>query len=1124
MTFDGFFARRWLPAFLLFVCLLCATAPAAAQFETAAVLGTIRDANGAPVSGATVTLKNVATGIAVSTVTKESGDYEFFNVKIGAYVVTAEADGFSKASTEKFDVTINARQRVDVALQVGQTSEVITVTGGVQLLETDSSTKGQVIERQQIVNLPLNGRSYAALALLVPGIRESQVANQGDISFRREGSFNVNGLRSTYNNFLLDGIDNNFYGTTNQGFSNQAIQPSPDQVAEVKVMTNAYSAEYGRTGGAVINVSTRSGTNEYHFTVWDFLRNTSLNATGFFRPPDCRKPQTNRNQFGFVFGGPIIKDRTFFFVDYEGSRWIQSPFQLTSVPSLAMRQGILPVNVRVPYDYVSSTGQLVTAGTVFNAGTPIPMTPLARFTMDNLPLPNRTGGGTFGVSNNFGGFARNRLFEDKYGLRLDHKFNEKISAFARFSQRKQTIKQPGLIDGPAGGNAIGQLAVFNQQGVIGTTVVFGGNSVLEVRYAVTRIGADRLPAQAGGPSLRELFGITGLPEGPRIQGGLTPQDITGFPRFGRQSTNPQAQFPTTNNIRVNYSWTIGRHSLKTGFEFVALNQAVDDTNPLYGIDVYNAGYSRPAATTANSLAFNLADFYFGARNQYQLASQRVAPIRQRMYWGYLQDDFKATRKLTINAGLRYELTTPLYDADNRLSNFDPATNSIVTSRGGGISDRSLRNLDTNNFAPRVGLAYQILDKLVVRAGYGIGYNYWNRMAGAELLSTNFPFVSRSTVTSPAFTAAAGLPQICTGNNFSNCVRLTQQGYPTTLPNNTILYQPKNFPWGYVQNWHLTFQYEVAKDMLLDVAYVGNKGVKLPMLGDLNQARPVTAAELQSGVIPTLAARRPFQGFDTISANFPGGFSNYHALQVKFVYRNSQVNLLNSFTYSKAIDNVGQVLETTNGGGPNPQNINNLAGDKGPSSFDQTFNNTTSVVWQIPVGRGRMFFGNLHPALDAVVGGWSANTIITLTSGQPLNLRYPDSAVGPLSGNLPDFLGGVALRPNVTGNPLNPNGPTFLQYFNPANITLPTPDQPFGNLGRNAIRGFSFQQVDFSVQKRFPFRFLNETAGLEFRAEFFNFFNKTNFNAPDVNRASANFGRVGSTFDPRTIQFALKFNY
>jgi hypothetical protein len=1096
--------------------LLFASVSAWGQFDAASVLGTVNDANRAVIVDANITLTNIETGIKAQTKTNENGDFLFPVVKIGNYRLETEKSGFTKATVNDINVTVNARRRVDVVMQVGQVTEIVNVAESTPLLETDSSSKGQVIQQKQIVGLPLLGRSYANLALLVPGVRQSQVGNQGSIAFRREGSYNVNGLRSVYNNFLLDGVDNNFYGTTNQGFSNQASQPSPDSVAEFRMSINAYSAEFGRTGGAVMNVSSKSGTNSLRGTLWNFLQNTNMNAYGFFRPRRADgqlfpKPTVRRNQFGFVLGGAIIKNKTFFFADYEGSRWTQNPFGQVTLPTTAQRQGILPAAVTVPYTFTASNGQAIAAGTVIPAGQPIPMTAFARRVLNELPATNLS-------PTIYGGPDVNRLNDDKGAIKIDHQAKDDLSLFARYTHRRQNIFAPGVVSGFSGGNNLGNLDVFNQQGIFGATWTKSASEILEYRFAVTRLGMDRLPAQVGGPSMRELFGITGLPEGPRIQGGITPQDIQGFSRIGRQSTNPQAQFPTTTNSRLNLTKLLGRHTLKTGYELLHLAILVDDTNPLYGIDSYNGSVSGQA----------LSDFFFGARASYQIATQVQARVRQQAHWWYVQDDWKVNSKLTLNLGLRYEITSPVYDADNRLSNFDPASNSIITAQSGSIEKRTLRQQRWNNFAPRLGLAYQLGAKTVIRTGYGLGWNYWNRMASAELLNTNAPFVTRFSTTQSGPLARAGT--LCTANNYVNCFRPTQNGYPTNLPSNVILHIQRDLPWSNVQNWHFTMQHQITPKTMVDIAYVGNRGSNLPLLGDLNQARPITTAELAQGLTSTatLQARRPIAGFGNITAVVDTGFSNYHGLQLKMEHRGNSFTVLNSFTYSKAIDNVGQVLETTNGGSPNPQDIRNPKNDKGPSSFDQRFNNTTSLVYQIPFGKGQRFGSQWNPVINGFLGGWELGSTITLTSGQPLNVRYGDSQFFA-SDNQADFLGGVALRPNLIGGPLKfnssdrvlPNG--TVQLINRSAFALPTADQPFGSAGRNLLYGFPFYQTDLALQKSFRLP-LNEVSRLTFRAEAFNLLNQVNFNAPIVDLRNANFGRVTSTFDPRIMQLALKLYF
>ena len=1104
---------------------------ARAQFDSAAVVGAVRDERGGSITTAKVTLRNVETGITQQTSTAESGEFVFPSVRGGAYQLTAEAPGFSKSVTGSVMVSVNARQRVDLTLKVGQVSEVVNVEAATPLLETDNSSKGQVIATKQMVELPLQGRTYSSLALLAPGVRQSQVGNQGSIAFRREGAYNVNGLRSVWSNFLLDGIDNNFYGTTNQGYSNQAIQPSPDSVAEFRMMVNAYSAEFGRTGGAVMNVASRSGGNSFHGAVWEFLQNEKMNATGFFKPVLNQKPLNKRSQFGATFGGPIRKDRTFFFLDYEGSRWRIAPFSLTSLPTTALREGILPVDVRVPLAFTGDQGQAVAAGTVIPAGQAVPMSRLARRVLAELPQPNRPGAGPLGITNNFGGFDLNQINEDKGAVKIDHKFSDRLSSFFRYAHRKQDIFAPGLISGFSGGNNLGFLDTFNQQGVAGLTWTRTPNEVWEGRFAVTRLGMDRLPASIGGPSMRELFGIGGLPEGSRIQGGVTPQDITGFPRFGRQSTNPQAQFPTSVNTRVNVSKILNRHNVKAGYEDLRLAILVDDTNPLYGIDGYGGLYSRIpgqnfgafAGGPANTIN-SLADFYFGARSSYQLATQVQARARQRGNWFFVQDDYRVNSKLTLNMGLRYELMTPVYDADNRLANFDPAQNKIVVATGGSIEQRTMQRSKNNNFSPRFGAAYQLTGKTVLRGGYGFGWNYWNRMASAEFLNTNAPFVTRFS----AVNSAANFGTPCAGNNFGNCFRTREQGYPVTPPSNVILYVDPKTPWGYVQNWHFTVQQSIGKDTLIDIAYVGNRADHLPVLGDFNQARPITAQELAAGqtTLGTLLARRPYQGFNNITAVVPPGFSNYNSFQLKFEHRAQWLTLLSSFTYAKAIDTGGQVLETTNGGSPNPQDIRNIANDKGASSFDQRLNSTTSAVFDVPLGKGRRWGKDMPGAMDAVVGGWQLSSIVSLHAGQPLNLRYPDTA-GILSDGQADFLGNVALRPNVIdGNAGVPApGPRdYTNYFNRANLAIPPVTAPFGNLGRNVAYGFPLYQTDLVLSKSFRMPFINDGARLQFRGEFYNLFNRTNFTAPAVDLSNAAFGRSSSTFDPRYVQLALKLRF
>lgn len=1079
------------------VCLLT-TSVLHAQFDTATVLGTVTDPSGAHIAGAAVTLKNVATGITAEARADENGDYQFVNTRIGEYEVSAQHPGFATGVVRNVNVTVNARQRVDFTLQVSNDTQQVLVSGEAQLLETDTSGKGQVIGSQQIVNLPLNGRSSANLALLAPGVTESVQSGIG--TGGREAAFNVNGLRNTMNNFQLDGIDNNAYGTSNQGFSSQVIQVSPDAIAEFRVETNAYSAEYGRSGGAVINAAYRTGSNQFHGSLWEFHRNTVLNATGFFKPAGNIKPTLIRNQFGATAGGPIVRDRTFFFADYEGYRQVQRSVTFSTIPTLEQRQGILTVPVINPL-----------TGEAYAAGTRLPLTDFARKVLTELPQPTSAG-----TSNNYQKSVPNRSYYDKFNLRLDDHLSTRLNLFARLGQQKNNAFEAPNIDGPSGGNQNGQINVLAQQLALGATFVQSPSSVWDFRLGISRMEAGKKPPAIGGPSMLSAYGITGLPEDASLSGGLTPQTITGYSQLGRQATNPQFQNPSNVNPRVNYARMLGRHSLKIGAEVIWVNTDVQDTNPLMGLDTYSSQFSRPSGAAANNL-FNLADFFFGARTQYELATLTVAQMRQRFYFGYVQDDFRVNSRLTLNMGLRYEFATPYYEANNRMANYDQVTNSLISAKDGSLYDRALVDPDTNDFAPRFGFSLNAFRKTVLRGGYGIGFVHFNRLASAGLLGTNYPIVTRSTITQSTNGPNGRLP-LCAGNSFANCFRTTQQGYPTDLPNTVTLYIPRNTPDGYIQNWHISVQHELTSRSVVELSWVGNHALKLPLLADLNQARPPLPGEEVNG---TLQARRPIQPFGSISAVLPGAFSNYHALQARLELRASRdLYLLNSFTWSKAIDNAGQVLEEVNGSTGTPQNVYNLAADRGVSGYDIPLLNVTSFVWNVPVGRGRAFASGASSIVDALIGGWQISGINTMRSGRPINLRYATAGPTPVTAGLPTFLGGVALRPNILGDPMAPESDQSIdRYFNTANVVIPSPTQPFGNAGRNIVRSLPFYQTDVGLQKEF--RLMREGSSLQFRAEAFNVLNKTNFGAANGDRSSNAFGTIRSTFPARQLQFALK---
>ncbi len=1088
---------------------LLAVLPLHAQFESADVLGTVRDSSGALVAGAKVKLTNLDTGIAIETSTNESGDYNFASVRVGRYRVTAEQQGFAPATVNDVNVDVSTRKRVDLQLHPSQASESVEVIGTPDLLETESSQRGQIVSKTQAVELPLNGREYSQLVLLTSGVRQSAVGT-GSISTNREGSFNINGLRSPFNNYLLDGLDNNAYGTSNQGFSNQVIQPSPDSLAEFQVVTNNESAEYGRGAGATINVAYASGTNKLHATAYEFLRNSAFNGIGFFKPSDGRKPQFNRNQFGVTVGGPIVKNKAFYFLDYEGFRQARGIVTSSTIASPAERNGIFPIDVYNPF-----------TGTLFPAGTQLPVTSFARAVLAGLPQP--TNGG---LSNNYVITQRFTNNTDKYDAKFDYQMNERMSSFVRLSQRKANIVDFPPIPLPSGGSGNGNTRVLNQQLAMGWTWTRTSTQLLDARLGVSYTKGGKFPLALHTPDALTQFGLSGLPTSPQIAGGLPTELISGFSDLGRQATNPQWQYPLVYNPKINYSVFHGRHSIKAGYEYQWIGTTVQDVNPLYGRDAYAGGFSHFSNGTRTGTAavcappftastcapiYNLADFIFGARSQFALSTFFIAHIRQQQHYTYIQDDWKINNHLTLNLGVRYEYATPYYEKDNRLSNFDPISRTLLVASDGGVSDRALVNPDRNDFAPRLGFAYSPTSKMAIRGGFGTSYLHYYRAGAGNLLPINGPQVVNAVVN-----------QV---NPRDPNFRTTGQGYPDGIasPANfnpltaNITYVPKDYRSGYVESWFLSIQRQLAKDTIIDIAYVGNHALKLLLFANFNQAHPFTTG--------TLAQNRPIAGFGDITYAFNGGASNYHSLQARFEHRyGAGLSLLNSFTYSHTIDNGSGSLENPNGNFPAPQDFYNLSAERATSAYDQTFTNITSVVYQLPIGKNRRFFGSMPAVAEQAFGGWEVSAINQADSGQPITITYSPAANLLVSGIQQDFRGANNYRPNLVGNPILPGGgpQNGLPFLNAAAFALPV-GTPFGNAGRNIARGPAFNQLDFAVNK--SFHLPGENTQLQFRAEFFNLLNHTNFLAPNSNLSSGSaFGKITAAYDARQIQFGLKLSF
>jgi len=1138
-----------------------------AQFENGSIVGTVHDHSGAVVSDATVTVTNIATGVVSTATSKDSGDYEVPNLRVGQYNIVITHAGFADVTATNISVSIGNRQRIDLTLAAAGDTQSVTVSGVALQLETETSERGQTITGYQTAALPLVSRNYSDLLGLVAGSRQAPTAatTSSINSLVRAGAYNINGQRSMFNNFLLDGMDNNAYGESNQGFDNQIIAVPPDSVSQFQVVTNNENAEFGRSSGATINVATAAGTNKFHATAYEFIRNTDLNATGFFKPTNSggsgivvpfKKPTFNRNQYGVNFGGPIVKDKLFFFLDYEGFRQVLKPLSVFTLPTLNELNGVLVSTVRNPL-----------TGKVYAAGTTIPTTdinPLSQQIITafrqvpNLPTTGAPGTGLaqfdYAVQVPFTDNA------DKGDLRLDFQQNPNTSYFLRVSDRKENGLNAAALPLPLDGQTNGKIRVLDQQVAAGATRLFGSDKILDLRIGLSRTKAGKFSTSIGSTS----FNIPGLPTDPAVSGGLPSTTVNGFTGFGRQSTNPQFQNPALLDPKVNFTWVKGKHSLKFGYEYEHVWMAVSDNNPLFGSFTYAGGYSAcpagtvvaglgtcsaatgtPAALTTAAVSDTFwADFLFGTTSGYSAANVFTAHLRQTLDSAYAQDDWKVLPNLTLNLGLRWEYGSPYSEQKGFVSNFDPITQTVLTTTPGtaananvtpvvgqgGVYGSTLINPDLNDFAPRVGFSFAPDAKTAIRGGYGVSFVHYTRAGSGDILGINAPqalfvAVNQNNLKPTPTDHCTGSPTVA---QIGTCYVSAEQGFPTGLTTtfnpltDNVTYVPRNTRDSYVNSFFLSVQREIYKNTLLDVAYVGNTGLKLQGFVNANQLNPA---------IGFAQANRPFPKFSDITEALNEFSSNYNSLQIKYEQRFvAGLTLLNSFTWSHSLDMASASLE---GNTPSPQDSNNIRAEYGNSDYNLPLADITSLVYELPVGRGRHYLAHANGFVDAAIGGWQISTINTMQSGTPFNLTYSPGASNQVSPTISSsFRGANLYRPNLIPgvkpilNTQLSNG--FIQYVNPAAFALPGgTGSPFGNLARNAFRNTAFYQTDLALNKKFSTPI--ESLKVEFRTEFYNILNHTNLYLPGtiggtVGATATTGGQITSTFEPRIVQFGLKILY
>ena len=1165
--------QQILPYLMSFLLLVFGQNALRAQYDTGSLVGVIQDSTGAVVPGATITVLNKATGAAFATTSGSQGEYEAPSLHTGVYKISAEHAGFSTAVADNVTVSVGGRQRINLTLRVGNNSTTVEVSDVALQLQTESSENGENVTGYQTAAFPLVTRNYSDLLALVPGSRQAPTAAMTSSvnSLVRAGSYNVNGQRSMFNNFLLDGLDNNAYGESNQGFDNQIVAIPPDSVAQWDVVTNNENAEYGRGSGATVNVSSASGANNLHATAYEFIRNTDLNAAGFFKPnlvsntggvTSFKKPAFNRNQYGLNIGGAIVKDKLFYFLDWEGFRQTLKPLTVYSLPTQNELNGILVVPVKNPV-----TGAVYPANTAIPQGAINPLSAQILTYFKKITALPVSGLASTGLNSN--DYAYEAPFTDKSDkgdLRLDYHQSQNTSWFLRISDRKETgVNNPTILE-PLDGTQNGTQRILDQQVALGYTHLMGSNKVLDARLGLSRTKAGKWTLSIG----QNDFNIPGLQDVPAsIEGGLPQVTITNFTTFGRQTTNPQWQNPALVDPKVNFTWVRGNHSLKFGYEFERIWMAVNDNNPLYGGYYYQGGLSlcNPATTpgsatcVANAKQTSAAadnywaDFLFGDTSSYSLANYFVVHLLQQMDSLYAQDDWKLTPKLTLNLGLRWEYGSPYSEVHNNISNFDPSSQTVLTIAPGatagngikpvtpgGVYGKTLINPDLADFGPRVGFAFEAAPKTSVRGGFGIGYAHYSRAGSGDILGINAPQAQFANViqNTPTTTNRCSTPLpaqiIAVGTTTPSCYATADQGFPSGLvttfnpATDNITYIPKNHRDSYVENYYFDVQQQLAKNIIFDVAYVGSHGVHLEGFDNANQKNPAKGFA------------RPYANWPSdITAAIFDFYSKFNALQARYQQQiTGGLTLLNSFTWEHSLDNASASLE---GNTPSPQDANNIAADYAQSDYNLPIANITSLVYELPFGRGKRFLNTRNALANSVLGGWQLSAINTMQSGTPFNLTYsPNSATAVSQQIVATYRGANEYRPNAVAGVAKTQGRKvrlantgYVQYVNWAAFSLPAtkdssqnPLSPFGNSSRNPGRTPPFYETDLSVNKAFSTPI--ENMKIEFRSEFYNIFNHTNLYLPSsglggtLGGTPSSGGTISSTFEPRIVQFGLKVIY
>ena len=1057
---------------------------------TGSLLGTVTDPSGSAIPNAAVTITNLATNEAVRTKSDASGNYFAPNLRPGSYSVAVETQGFKKFVQSPIPLQIDQSARVDAQLSIGSTNEIVEVTAAAPVLQTESGSIGQVVDNRKIVGLPINGRGAFALIGLVPGVAEGTGGATSGASAR------INGGRNRLNEIQLDGIS-----AVNIKGGNVGYTPMVDALEEFKILTNSFSAEYGRTGGGVILATIKGGTNAFHGVVFEFLRNDKLNAKNFFAPAAQRKPVLRQNQFGGALGGPIRKDKTFFFVDWQGTRFRNAAVRTSSVPTAALKTGDF---TGLPTIYDPDTTRVVGNSVLRDplAGNRVPVSrfdPASAKIMAYYPEPNT---GT-GLANNYVLAGPGKRQDDQGDLRIDHAVSDSVKLMGRYSMSR-TVDTPSptfLTEG----NPTGYPSEGRQQNFALSYL----HTIRPTWINELRLGVNRVYSQATSPTLGQdwpsKLGVPGVPQDnfPRI-------NVTGFSSVGNDRSRPALTRVTSYQLVDNMTHIHGRHYLKFGFD---LRRGLSNNyNPTNASGEFSFGNLQTGISTTNGTGHPFASFLLGNGSGFQLLPGVSTYLSFPSYDFYFQDDFKVSKRLTLNFGLRYEPAFHFVEKYDRLTHFNPQTR-LLDFAGENGNPRHFYKNDWNNIGPRFGLAYRWNDSTVIRAGYGMYFSSAPVASNPGTpLEAPFPYARSFALTAPAFPS---LPLFVLSRFPGGETTFDRTG--RTAGENVHFDVNSRAP--YMQSWNFSVQREIRRNLALDVAYAGTKGTHIYTPGgNLNQLRADQLGPPSQFGGLTSAQRRPFPEFQNIAYNTFGVSSIYHSLQTKLEQRfSSGLTYLLSYTWSKSIDNGSGLFP-----GDNPsvsssfrlQNIFDMRGERAISADDQAHRFVASYTYELPWGPGRAIW-NSNSLAARLLGSWNVGGLMLFRSGLPFGV---DS-----TSNTTDSQGGRQRANRIGDGFLSRDARSLSRWFDTGAFVNPAQYQ-FGNSARNVVRTPGLVNFDLMLGQSFT---LTERFRLDFRAEAFNLMNTPAFGFPGATVGTPAFGVIGSTLpgtDGRQVQMALKLNF